>query len=322
MKEIWQKQLSNIINNNNYIKIFHTQKNIKLFLIKENYKYFSVKIPHNFIKNIKYNDLNDPILLQFIPCQEETIIYNNYTKNPLNETYQIPGMLHKYENRLLILLTGICAIHCRYCFRKNTKNNFYLKNENWNKILLYIKKNIHINEIIFSGGDPLMIQDNKLNNFIKDIVKITHIKILRIHTRMISILPSRITTNLLKILQMHTIKIVIVTHINHANEITLELYKKIILLKNIGITILNQSVLLKNINDHPNILIKLSNKLFNIGIIPYYLHILDKVHGSKHFFVSEKKALNIIKSIKTKLSGFLIPKVVKEIKYQNKKYIC
>ncbi|QJC36066.1 KamA family radical SAM protein [Enterobacteriaceae endosymbiont of Donacia cincticornis] len=320
MKELWLQQLSNIINNNtDLIKITQiTKQNSKSFLYRKKNINFNVKIPVIFIKRIEKNNHKDPILLQFIFHKKELITNKKYNSNPLNEQFIIPGMIHKYKNRVLILITGICAVHCRYCFRKNTKQISSIKLCHWYKIINYIKKNKQINEIIFSGGDPLVLNDYKLNFFINDIKTISHIKVLRIHTRIICIIPERITVNLIKILSKCKFHIVIVTHINHSNEITEELFNKILLLKKVGITLLNQSVLLKNINNNDNILIKLSNSLFDIGILPYYIHLLDKVEGSKHFNVSKKKAQKIIQKISLSLSGFLIPKLTKDI--YGKKY--
>ncbi|QJC35663.1 KamA family radical SAM protein [Enterobacteriaceae endosymbiont of Donacia sparganii] len=315
MKELWLQQLTNIINNNiDFIKILKiNKKNSKQFLYRQKNIFFNVKIPIIFTKKIEKTNYKDPILLQFIFNKKELIIHKKYNNNPLNEKFIIPGMIHKYKNRILILITGICAVHCRYCFRKNTKQINSIKMCHWNQIINYIKKNSEINEIIFSGGDPLILNDKKIDFFINDIKTISHLKVLRIHTRIVSILPERITINLLKIFSKCNFHIVIVTHINHYNEISEELFNKISLLRKIGLTILNQSVLLKNINDHDKILIKLSNTLFSIGIIPYYLHLLDKVQGSKHFHVSENKAKKIMKKISSSLSGFLVPRLVKDI---------
>ncbi|QJC38108.1 KamA family radical SAM protein [Enterobacteriaceae endosymbiont of Donacia marginata] len=324
MKELWLQQLSNNIDNNlDLIKLTEiNKKDNNQFLYKKKNIFFKVKIPLVFINKIEKKNSKDPILLQFIFNEKELIQHKKYNSNPLNEKFIIPGMIHKYKNRVLILVTGICAVHCRYCFRKNTKQANSITICNWNQIINYIKKNFEINEIIFSGGDPLILNDNKIKYFINDINKISHIKILRIHTRIICILPQRISKNLLKIFSKCKFHIIIVTHINHPNEISDELFEKIYFLKKRGITILNQSVLLKNINDNYKILIKLSNSLFNIGILPYYLHLLDKVEGSKHFYVSENKAKKIMKKILLSLSGFLVPRLTKDIYGgKNKKFI-
>ncbi|QJC36475.1 KamA family radical SAM protein [Enterobacteriaceae endosymbiont of Donacia simplex] len=324
MKELWLKQLSNNIDNNyDLIKILKIKKeDSHPFLYKKNNIFFKVKIPLIFIKRIEKKNYKDPILLQFIFNKKELISHNKYNNHPLNEYFIIPGMIHKYKNRVLILITGICAVHCRYCFRKNTKHINSIKICDWNKIIYYIKKNLEINEIIFSGGDPLILNDSKINLLLNDIKTISHIKILRIHSRLLCILPERISINLLKIFSKCKFHIVIVTHINHPNEISEKLSDKIYSLRRIGITIFNQSVLLKNINDNHKILIKLSNTLFSIGIIPYYLHLLDKVNGSKHFNVSENKAKKIMKKILLSLSGFLVPKLTKDIYGgKNKKFI-
>ncbi|QJC33260.1 KamA family radical SAM protein [Enterobacteriaceae endosymbiont of Donacia clavipes] len=315
MKKLWLKQLKNTVNNNiDLIKITKIKKqNIKQFLCKKKNISFKIKLPKIFIKKIEKKNYRDPILLQFIFNKNELIFHKKYNSNLLNENYIIPGMIHKYYNRVLILITGICAVHCRYCFRKKIKKINSMKKYDWIKIINYIKKHKEINEVIFSGGDPLVINDYKINLLIKDIETISHIKILRIHTRIISIIPERITNNLIKIFSKCRLNIVLVTHINHSNEISENLFNKIYLLKKSGITILNQSVLLKNINDNYKTLIKLSNNLFNIGIIPYYLHLLDKVEGNRHFNVSENKAKKIMRKILPFLSGFLVPKLIKDI---------
>ncbi|QJC32447.1 KamA family radical SAM protein [Enterobacteriaceae endosymbiont of Donacia dentata] len=315
MNKLWLKQLKDNINNNiDLIKITKIKKkNSKQFLCKKKNISFKIKIPKIFIKKIEKKNYKDPILLQFIFNKNELIFNKKYNSNPLNENLIIPGMIHKYYNRVLILVTGICAVHCRYCFRKKSKEIYAIKKCDWIKIINYIKKHREINEVIFSGGDPLIINDHKINLLINDIQKISHIKTLRIHTRIISVIPERITTNLIKIFNKYKLNIIIVTHINHPNEISENLFNKVNLLKKTGVTILNQSVLLKNINDDYKTLIKLSNNLFNIGILPYYLHLLDKVEGSQHFNVSESKAKKIMIKMLPFLSGFLVPRLIKDI---------
>lgn len=316
-KENWIVQLNDIITNPiELLKKLKLDKNKELLNSCRARKLFSLRVPKSFISRMKKKDPLDPLFIQVFTDSKEFDQILNYNKDPIKENLKIvvPGLIHKYKNRVLLITKNDCAVHCRYCFRRHFPyiNNKGNKN-NWKQAILYISKNKYINEIILSGGDPLMAKDHEIKWLIEKLEEINHLKILRIHSRLPIVIPSRITTNFCKLLKKTRLKVVLVTHINHFNEINLELTKKIKKIKSLGISIFNQSVLLKGVNDKSSILAKLSISLFSIGIIPYYLHLLDKVEGSAHFYVSQKKALKIFDNLVTKISGYMVPKLVKDL---------
>ncbi|PCH83367.1 MAG: EF-P beta-lysylation protein EpmB, partial [Piscirickettsiaceae bacterium] len=239
-----------------------------------------------------------------------------YTKDPVGDdnATALPGLIHKYHGRVLMIVTGACAIHCRYCFRRSFP---YIDNSahpsQLQKTIEYLQQNKEIDEVILSGGDPLTLNDHRLAKIINAIESINHIKRLRIHTRLPIVLPSRVTDGLIKALTNSRLKLVLVLHINHPNEIIKPVREAINTLKNNRITLLNQSVLLKGVNDDANTLVDLSHQLFDNNIQPYYLHLLDKVEGAMHFDISREDARALYKKVQQKLPGYLVPKLVSEI---------
>jgi len=279
-------------------------------------KLFPLHIPQFLQESINSNDENDPILLQVLPQKHELDAVKYYSDDPVGDliTTPVKGVIHKYHGRVLLITTGICAVNCRYCFRRNFPyaQNHASKN-NWDDALSYIKSNKDINEVILSGGDPLMLSTKVLKKLSNRLEKILHVKTLRIHTRMPIVTPSRITTNFLNWLNNVTLKKVMVVHCNHANELNqhhMPLFKSI---AKTNTLLLNQSVLLKNINDDVEVLNNLSHRLFDFGILPYYLNQLDKANGTHHFRVTKKEAISIHKQLLQTLPGYLVPKLVEEI---------
>jgi EF-P beta-lysylation protein EpmB len=272
---------------------------------------FSFKIPKDFANLIDKNNPNDPILKQFLPTVLED---DDFDLSPLEDERNMPisGLIHKYKNRVLLIASHHCFVHCRYCFRQNFNYNHNDALGNLAEIQKYLQQQKGVDEVILSGGDPLSLNDDKLKILITAIAQIPHIKTLRIHSRNLVVVPSRITDEFVQILKENRLKIVIVFHINHANEISKVFIESLEKLKNKNITLLNQSVLLKGVNDCASTLINLSQQLFAIGILPYYLHLLDKVKGSKQFFISEQQALKIYKEMQENLSGYLVPKLVQD----------
>jgi len=313
----WQKQLAQAITDPLRL-IEYLNLPIQLHeSIKNAGELFPLKVTLDYLDCIKKSDVTDPLLRQILPIQDEFIIKAGYNHDPvgdLESSYQ-PGLIHKYHGRVLLITTPACAIHCRYCFRRHypykdaSANGKYL-----DQALTYIFENEDINEIILSGGDPLSLSDQQLLEMIQRIEKISHIKTLRIHTRLPIVLPDRITKDLINMLTSTHLNTVVVVHCNHPNEISDKVTHALTCLKLSGITLLNQSVLLAGVNDDENTLIALSHKLFEAGVLPYYLHLLDAVEGATHFSVDTPKALKLIKSIQAKLSGFLVPKLVREVK--------
>lgn len=315
MQELWQQELKTIISSsNNLLKLLNLDKSPTKEFVQENA--FKLKVPKCLLKRINIDEENSPLLKQFLPTIFENNNPINYENDPLLESKftKIPGLIHKYHSRVLLIISTNCAVNCRFCFRKAFpyKNNCVNKN-NFDKIIEYIQNEKTIDEVIFSGGDPLTQTDENLSFFSEQLAKIKHLSTIRIHSRMPILIPNRITENFLKWFGDSRLKPVLVMHCNHSNEIDENVIEKCQLMKRKNITLLNQTVLLKDINDNAKTLAKLSKQLFFAGVIPYYIHMLDKVTGSSHFEVSIEKAMQIYNELKTKLPGYLLPKFVKEI---------
>ncbi|MBD1564620.1 EF-P beta-lysylation protein EpmB [Vibrio sp. SA48] len=278
-------------------------------------KLFALRVPQSFVERMEKGNPYDPLLRQVLPLSEEFEWHQGYSTDPLEEQNNaIPGLLHKYKNRALMIVKGGCAVNCRYCFRRHFP---YQENKGsktvWQQSLDYIAAHPELNEVILSGGDPLMAKDHELKWLIDAISQIPHIKRLRIHSRLPVVIPARITDSLCKLLQDTRLQAILVTHINHANEISLELKQQMNRLRAINVTLLNQGVLLKGVNDSIKAQVQLSETLFDAGILPYYLHVLDKVQGAAHFFVSDQQAKDIMAGVIEQVSGYLVPKLTREI---------
>lgn len=313
MQSNWQHNTRNTLKGANSCNDFFQSDQFKD-------QHFPIKIPLEFANLIDKNNPDDPLLKQVIPFRN-TQKQAEFSLSPLGDedNSPVPGLIHKYPNRVLLITSRVCAIHCQYCFRQNFDYSGHDAMSNWLAIEDYIRSHQSINEVILSGGDPLSLSDEKLAQLIRNIENIEHIKILRIHSRSMVVTPSRITDNLVKLLTKTSLKVVLVTHINHANEVS-EVF-----IQNIGnftnITLLNQSVLLKGVNDDLSTLERLSLKLFDIGILPYYLHMLDKVKGAEHFLISDERAIQLHQDLKNSLSGYLVPKLVRDENLKSKTWI-
>lgn len=314
--EDWQKQLNDVVTEpNELLHLLCLDHKNELIIGNRAKKLFSLRVPRTFIQRMNKGDIKDPLLLQVLTNYQEFNIKSNFDIDPLNETKNnIPNLLHKYKNRVLLLVKNECAVHCRYCFRRYFPYKKHPGNKtNWQKAIDYISQTVELDEIILSGGDPLMAKDHELHWLVQKLENISHLKRLRIHTRLPVVIPKRITLNLCKILSKSKKQIILVTHINHAQEINKELTNSMKLLKQANVLLLNQSVLLRGINNCSNILANLSNALFDSGILPYYLHLLDKTQGTEHFFVSDDEARMLIFKLMEQVSGYLVPKIVREI---------
>ncbi len=276
---------------------------------------FAQRVPQSFVDRMEKGNPYDPLLRQVLPLSEELEVHQGYSSDPLGEqNNDVPGLLHKYRNRALMIVKGGCAINCRYCFRRHFP---YDQNKGskrvWQQSLDYIAQHPEINEIILSGGDPLMAKDEELQWLIDHIADISHIKRLRIHTRLPVVIPDRVTTPLINMLGGTRLQVILVTHINHAQEIDANLTTALRHLKQVGVTLLNQGVMLKGVNDSIEHQVNLSESLFDAGIQPYYIHVLDKVQGAAHFFVSDQEAKAIMQGVMASVSGYLVPKLTREI---------
>ena len=278
---------------------------------------FALRVPYAFARRMKKGDPNDPLLLQVMTSANEFIATPGYSTDPLEEqddAIAVPGLLHKYINRALLLVKGGCAVNCRYCFRRHFPYQDNQGNKaNWRHALDYIRQQPELDEIIFSGGDPLMAKDHELAWLLDEIETIPHIKRLRIHSRLPVVIPARITEALTQRFSQSRLQILLVTHINHANEIDPEFCDAMTRLKRANVTLLNQGVLLRGVNDSADTLANLSNALFDAGIMPYYLHVLDRVQGAAHFMVPDDEARLIMRELMTKVSGYMVPKLTREI---------
>lgn len=278
---------------------------------------FALRVPYAFARRMKKGDSNDPLLLQVMTSANEFIATPGYSTDPLEEqddAIAVPGLLHKYINRALLLVKGGCAVNCRYCFRRHFPYQDNQGNKaNWRHALDYIRQQPELDEIIFSGGDPLMAKDHELAWLLDEIETIPHIKRLRIHSRLPVVIPARITEALTQRFSQSRLQILLVTHVNHANEIDSEFCDAMTRLKRANVTLLNQGVLLRGVNDNADTLANLSNALFDAGIMPYYLHVLDRVQGAAHFMVPDDEARLIMRELMTKVSGYMVPKLTREI---------
>ena len=311
----WQQQLAEAFNN---IENLCDYLNLPLNELPTSVnaaKNFSLRVPLSFAASMQKGDPNDPLLRQVLPIKDELILYPGYSNDPVGDLLSATqaGVLHKYHGRVLFINTGSCAINCRYCFRRNFPyQDFQLGKQDENNAIQFIHDNPDITEVILSGGDPLLLSDARLKQLFTQLNAIKHLKRIRIHSRLPIVLPARITHELTNILTQSTKQIVVVVHCNHANEINHRVIAAFNLLKNKDITLFNQSVLLKGVNDNTTVLSNLSEQLFSHGVIPYYLHLLDKATGTGHFEVSESSAVAILNKLQAQLPGYLVPKLVKE----------
>ncbi|KGY13421.1 lysine 2,3-aminomutase [Vibrio tubiashii] len=278
-------------------------------------KLFAQRVPQSFVDRMEKGNPFDPLLRQILPLNEEFEVHAGYSNDPLAEQNNTtPGLLHKYRSRALMILKGGCAINCRYCFRRHFPYDENKGNKAvWQQNLDYIQATPELDELILSGGDPLMAKDEELKWLIDRIADIRHIKRLRIHSRLPVVIPDRITDSLCDILGESRLQVILVTHINHSNEVNQELRDAMSRLKQANVTLLNQGVMLKGVNNSVEAQVNLSHALFDAGILPYYIHVLDKVQGAAHFYISDQEAKAIMQGLLERVSGYLVPKLTREI---------
>jgi len=283
---------------------------------------FGLKVPLPYLARIQKGDPEDPLLRQVLPMAEELLPVAGFGTDPVGDyaAMQSPGLLHKYQGRALLLATGACGIHCRYCFRRHFSYAQANPARNqWQEALQDLHANTSLDEVILSGGDPLSLSDQKLAELIEKLEKIKHIKRLRIHTRLPVVLPERINEPLCNLLSKTRFTTIVVLHINHAQEIDPTVKSACQALRQTGSQLLNQSVLLAGVNNCAKSLSDLSQHLIDCGILPYYLHQLDRVAGAAHFEVPDSQARNLLNELQAMLPGYLVPKLVREIAGENSK---
>jgi EF-P beta-lysylation protein EpmB len=264
----------------------------------------------------------DPLLLQVLPQQQERVSVAGFGADPLAERVSNPrqGLIHKYRDRVLLIASGGCAINCRYCFRRHFPyQQNQLGPEQWQQVLDYIQTHTELREAILSGGDPLVTPDSRLSRMIEQLATIDHLQRIRIHSRLPIVIPERVTHALVTALTATRLQPVIVLHCNHANEVNDEVRAAIARLRSAGITVLNQAVLLRGINDSVAAQQQLSETLFSSGVLPYYLFVLDPVAGAAHFDVPDAEAQQLVGELQARLPGYLVPRLAREIPGQPSK---
>jgi L-lysine 2,3-aminomutase len=277
---------------------------------------FPLRVPRSYVARMRRGDPRDPLFLQVWPQAAEDQADRSLPTDAVGDLARSRGggLIHKYQGRALLMTTGACAVHCRYCFRRHFPYSDHLAaREQWRPALDLIREDRSLEEIILSGGDPLSLSDTKLAVLVEALDAIPHLQRLRLHTRQPVVLPERVDEALLAWLGRTRLQTVIVLHINHAQEIDAALAAALRRLRATGAQLLNQSVLLRGVNDKLTTLKELSEKLFANGVLPYYLHLMDQVPGVMHYDVSEREGVSLMTELSAQLPGYLVPRLVREI---------
>ena len=277
---------------------------------------FPLLAPTAFVNQIEKANPVDPLFLQIFPLAAENQPAKGLLQDPVGDlaSQASPALLHKYSSRALIISTGACAIHCRYCFRRHFPYSSATGSRvDWAQTIDYIRRHPQINEIILSGGDPLMLPTRQLEEISRQLANLPQLTTLRIHSRMPTTLPERINPDLLSWFSGLPFRVVLVHHINHPNEIGKAAKDAISLLTPVIHQQLNQAVLLKGINNTPIVLSELSEALFTNNILPYYLHQMDPVTSAGHYICDDSEAQKLITELRISLPGYLVPKLVREL---------
>jgi EF-P beta-lysylation protein EpmB len=275
---------------------------------------FSLLVPRNYAAKMQPGDPHDPLLRQVLPTLAEQQVTPGFSQDPVGDTEAetVTGLLHKYHGRGLLLTTGACAIHCRYCFRQHYTYSRQIFGQ-LPEIIERLQTDSTIKEVVLSGGDPLMVTDLRLNQLLEQLAQIPQLQRVRIHSRLPIVLPERMTETLIHSLTTTRLQVVMVTHANHVNELDVAVQQGLQRVAQAGILLFNQAVLLRGVNDRVADLVALSEKLFSYRVVPYYLHLLDRVHGAAHFEVPESEALQLLSQLRVQLPGYLVPKLVREV---------
>jgi EF-P beta-lysylation protein EpmB len=282
---------------------------------------FPLNLPKRLANKIAKGTLDDPILQQFIPQKEEEKKENAFIKDPVGDCQasQTAKYLQKYEGRILLLVSAACAMHCRFCFRQNYE--YAPLQTGFCEEIDLIAKDPTIKEVILSGGDPLSLGNHQLKELIGSITAAPHVRRIRFHTRFPIGIPERLDEEFLALLEECPIQIWFVIHCNHPRELDQDVLQALKSIQRLGIPVLNQWVLLKGVNDSLEVLQTLCEKLVDHGIMPYYLHQLDRVDGAAHFEVDKEKGKKLVQEINKRLAGYGIPKYVEEVAQQPSKIL-
>jgi len=274
---------------------------------------FALNLPKRLAYKIAKGTLEDPILKQFLPTANENAAASNFLSDPVGDGLckKTKKLLHKYQGRVLLLCTSACAMHCRYCFRQHFE--YDATNKIFEEELRMIAEDSSISEVILSGGDPLSLDNRILEDLLSRLSLLSHVRSVRFHTRFPMGIPERLDSGFLSLFGKFPFQFWFIIHSNHPNEFDEDIFKALKRVRQLGIPILNQSVLLKGVNDQFSVLFELCSKLVDNGIIPYYLHQLDRVQGAAHFEVSEVEGKELIRRLSDSLPGYAVPRYVKEI---------
>ncbi|TNJ34903.1 EF-P beta-lysylation protein EpmB [Arenimonas terrae] len=277
---------------------------------------FPLRVPRGFVARMRPGDPADPLLRQVLPLDDEDRVVPGFGLDAVGdrEARGGTGVIHKYEGRALLVATGSCAVHCRYCFRRHFPYGEETAAANqWREALDYLAADPTVAEVLLSGGDPLSLATPKLAEFTQALAALPHVRRLRLHTRLPVVLPERVDAELLDWLAALPQQVVVVVHANHAQEIDAPVAAALAALRGTGATLLNQAVLLRGVNDDAATLAALSERLFEAGVLPYYLHQLDRVAGTAHFEVPENRARTLHAELAACLPGYLVPRLVREV---------
>ena len=277
---------------------------------------FPVLVPRTYLERIRPGDPEDPLLVQVLPREAERASAAGFTTDPVGEAAAArrnPGLLCKYRSRVLIVATGACAVHCRFCFRRHFP---YAASpgaaDHLGPVLEQVAAKRSIREVILSGGDPLRLADEQLARLARRLARISHLRRLRLHTRMPVIIPQRVTDDLLGWLRGTRLAPIVVVHANHGAEIDAAAAAALGRLVDAGVPVLSQTVLLRGVNDRVDVLAELYERLIDLRVMPYYLHQLDRVAGAEHFEVPEDTGVKLIGQLRARLPGYAVPRYVRE----------
>jgi len=313
---VWRKELADVVTDFEELLQLLDLGNRPQITTPSALRGFPLRVTRAFVDRMCPGDPDDPLLRQVLPVAREDVQAQGFTTDPVGELASPPvdSVLHKYQGRALVMVTGACAVHCRYCFRRHFP---YAEVESappaWDGAIDRIASDPAISEVILSGGDPLTVPDSRLEVLARKLAAIPQLKRLRIHTRMPIVLPQRVDGALTSWIGSLGLPVVVVVHVNHANEIDEEVRRALAALATTGVTLLNQAVLLAGVNNSVDALADLSESLFVAGVLPYYLHMLDPVSGAAHFEVLDDEAKRLHAMLAARLPGYLVPKLVREV---------
>ncbi len=277
---------------------------------------FALRVPRGFVARMRHGDPRDPLLLQVLPQMAETDVVPGFGLDAVGDmdAHAAHGVLHKYHGRALLIASGACAVNCRYCFRRHYPyGEDIAAAAKWREALQYLRGHADVGELILSGGDPLSLSTAKLAELSQGMADIAHLRRLRIHSRLPVVLPERVDAALCDWLAALPQQKVVVIHANHANELDASVAAACARLRDAGAMLFNQSVLLRGVNDDVDALAALSERLFACGVVPYYLHQLDRVQGTAHFEVDDTRARALMEDLRARLPGYLVPRLVREV---------